>query len=511
MKNIIIYLFLCIVAYSCKDDSVLAENKGEQEGEKDTFRSNLPQPVFSLQPEFVDLYWKAWELAKGRIKYQDGIYQSPYMDENLWDDTIWIWDTEFMVLFCRYAPSIFPGIESLDNFYESILNKRSSTLKIQHPDNPPFFAWVEYEYYKMTGDKARLERVLEDEKFLQRHYDWFESLKRGTQLHFSHAWIALEKTSIGYKWGWVQNGMDNSPRGRGCKGDLMWMDALSQQALAALYISRLAKELGNGAVEAEFAGRYEEHKKLLNTLYWDEVDGFYYDISDADKSFVKVRTPAVYWAMLAELADERQAACLAEYASNPNEFGGSYPWPSVSYSDIDCNREIGDYWRGGVWLPLAYMATKALETYGYYDIAYTNSYNLLTNMYNTYKQFSPHTIWECYSPSAPLPCERQRGEARELVTPDFCGWSALGPISLFVENVLGFYDIDATKKLVKWRKQGGGEQGIRNLRFGKIVTDIVAKDDNVTVDSNFPYTLIVNGKGYDINAGSQSFGLSPLN
>ena len=412
-----------------------------------------------------------------------------------------------MVLFCRYAPTIFPGIESLDNFYESILNERPSALKIQHPDNPPFYAWVEYEYYKMTGDKMRLKRVLEDEKFLQRHYDWFESLKRGTQLHFSHAWIALEKSRVGYKWGWVQSGMDNSPRGRGCKGDLMWMDALSQQALSALYISRLAKELGDGSTEAEFAKRYEVHKKLLNQYYWDETDGFYYDLSDADNSFVKVRTPAVYWAMLAELADKMQAQRLAQYASNPEEFGGLYPWPSVSYSDKDCNREIGDYWRGGVWLPLAYMATKALETYGYYDVAYTNSYNLLTNMCNTYSQFTPHTIWECYSPSAPRPGERQRQNGRELVTPDFCGWSALGPISLFIENVLGFYDIDAANKLVKWRKQGGGEQGIRNLRFGKIITDIVAKDGSITVESNSSYTLIINEKEYSINAGSQSFKL----
>ena len=108
----------------------------------------LPQPVFSENPHFVDLYWKTWELAWGRVKYQEGVFQSPYMDENLWDDTIWIWDTEFMVLFCRYAPDIFPGIESLDNFYESILNKKSSSLRIQHPDNPPFYSWVEYEYYK---------------------------------------------------------------------------------------------------------------------------------------------------------------------------------------------------------------------------------------------------------------------------------------------------------------------------------------------------------------------------
>ena len=84
MKNIIIYLLLCIVGLSCKDDSLAAENNSKIEGEKDSFRASIPQPVFSAKPEFVDLYWKAWELAKGRVKHQDGIYQSPYMDENLW-------------------------------------------------------------------------------------------------------------------------------------------------------------------------------------------------------------------------------------------------------------------------------------------------------------------------------------------------------------------------------------------------------------------------------------------
>ena len=465
----------------------------------------LPQPVYSANPQFVDLYWKAWELAWGRVKYQDGVFQSPYMDENLWEDTIWIWDTEFMVLFCRYAPSVFPGIESLDNFYESILNKKSSSLRIQHPDNPPFYSWVEYEYYKMTGDKAHISKLINDDQFLQRHYEWFDNLKRGTKLHFKHAWIALEKKDKGYAWGWVQSGMDNTPRGRDRKCELLWMDAVSQQALSALYIQRLAKEVGNTKVAKEFGALYEQHKALLNEYYWDKQDGFYYDLSEEDLSFVKVRTPAVYWSMLAEIPSKEQAADLVKYATDPNEFGGKYPWPSVSRSDKDFNNEIGDYWRGGIWLPLAYMSTKALETYGYYDVAYANAYNLLSNMSETYRTFTPSTIWECYSPSAPRPSERQYKEKRELVAKDFCGWSALGPISMFIENVLGFYNIDAIKQLVEWNKRGAGEQGLRNLRFGNTVTDIIANDNMVNIKSNKPYTLMINGKKYKIKVGEQTF------
>lgn len=167
------------------------------------------------------------------------------MDEGLWDNSIWIWDTEFMVMFCRYAPHVFPGIESLNNFYETILNKQPTSLRVWHPDNPPFYSWIEHEYYKVTNDKEHLKNLMLNNKFPQRHYNWFEGLKRGTRLHFEHAEILLEKKDLGYLWGNVQSGMDNTPRGRDKRDNLLWMNALAQQATSALYISRLAKEVGD--------------------------------------------------------------------------------------------------------------------------------------------------------------------------------------------------------------------------------------------------------------------------
>lgn len=468
-------------------------------------KSLLPQPVYEANDGWVDLYWKAWELAWERVRYQEGIFQSPYMDENLQDDAIWIWDTEFMVLFCRYAPSVFPGIESLDNFYESILNGKSSSLRIHHPDNPPFFPWVEYEYYRMTGDKRRLKKVLLENRFLQRHYYWFDSLKRGHKMHFKHAWIALEKQDLGYKWGGIQSGMDNTPRGRSQKNEILWMDALAQQALAALYINRMAVELGEKDLAEEFIALYKEGKQILNKYYWNEEDGFYYDLLPVDTSYVKVRTPAVYWAMLAEIPSQKQAVRLARYANDSNEFGGKYPWPSVSRRDKEYNKEFGDYWKGAVWLPLAYMSTKALQKYGYYEIAYENSCKLLNQMYETYVACSPHTIWECYSPSTSSPAERIRKGGRVRVAPDFCGWSALGPISLFIESVLGFYRIDAVDKIVEWRKSGNFKQGIRNLRFGDIITDIIAVNGILEVKSNEAYTLVLNRQRYEVNKGNNFF------
>lgn len=112
--------------------------------------------------------------------------------------------------------------------------------------------------------------------------------------------------------------------------------------------------------------------------------------------------------------------------------------------------------------------------------------------------------------SAPRPSERQYKEKRELVAKDFCGWSALGPISMFIENVLGFYNIDANKGLVEWKKRGGGEQGLRNLHFGHTVTDIVANGNVATVKSNRPYTLMINKIKYRVKAGEQTITLNGL-
>ena len=92
---------------------------------------------------------------------------------------------------------------------------------------------------------------------------------------------------------------------------------------------------------------------------------------------------------------------------------------------------------------------------------------------------------------------------RKRVRPDFCGWSALGPISLFIENVLGFYETDASNGTVRWNLHQDCTHGIRNLRFGDVVTDIIYNADagHVEIMSNEPYKLFINDKVHKISQG----------
>lgn len=198
------------------------------------WRARLPRPVYDAQPEWIGFYDTAWELAHARIDEIPGLPASRYMDEAHASSLIWIWDTCLMAHFCKYCPDEFPGIESLENFYGVLLAATNAPLpkvkgnvwcgadcgkmldfRIHHPDNPPLFAWTEYVYALQTGDRARLERVYGEKRWLQRWYELFDAFDPAKPKPYgANARVALKRTADGYRWGGCPSGMDNTPRGR---------------------------------------------------------------------------------------------------------------------------------------------------------------------------------------------------------------------------------------------------------------------------------------------------------
>ncbi|MGV9206208.1 MAG: MGH1-like glycoside hydrolase domain-containing protein, partial [Promethearchaeia archaeon] len=444
-------------------------------------KSLIPNPIYPNQ-DFIHLYWKAWKLAWDHVLTKPAAPQSPYIDEALNENVIWIWDTCFMALYCRYAYRLFPSAESLNNFYFPLHEGVKSPLKIQHVDNPPLFAWVEYENFKVTGDLNRLYWLLVEKKFLQKHYEYIENCKRYHLKRAGRVCTFARKRKYGFQWKGVSSGMDNTPRGRDKSRKMLWLDLLAQQALSAKYILKIAKILGEGPIYSKYGTKYKEMRNLLNCYYWNEEVGIYYDIYRKNpRKQIKVKTPATYWPMLAEICSEEQAKQLAKKVEDPSYFGGVPPWPSVSRDDKDFNPQ-GEYWRGGVWLPIAYMGTKALEKYGYFNLAHRSVINLLTHMIKTYKTYEPHTIWEVYSPTEAKPATYKKN--KEVFRPEFCGWSALAPISLFIENILGIHEINARKKQIKWKIFQKERHGLQNLHFGDIETDLIYDNGKVSVRSD---------------------------
>ncbi len=506
-ENLRHFFYLCVVASLLLSTTVHAEKSME-------WKDQVPEPIFDKEPGYTNLYWTAWELAHEKVRAQRNLPRSPYMDEGFWDDTIWIWDTCFMALFCKYSPREFPGVESLNNFYVPLhgnaYEEGTYPLNIQHPDNPPLFAWVEYENFLFNGNEQHVKKLLTEQKYLQKHFEWFNEVEPGwsfksqAEHRKKSAPVKIRKVENGYYWGGVQSGMDNTPR----KRHGLWIDAISQQALSALYISRMAEKIGRADMAERWKTRYSELKNTINEFYWNEEDGIYYDLDPETMEHLKVKTPASFWPMLAEVPTPEQAERMVKHVQDPNTFGGKRPWPSVARSDPAYTEPDGKYWRGGIWLPIAYMGTKALEKYGYYKEADENAEKLLAQMFRTYRDYNPNTIWECYSPTRDAPGKHKDGN--RVVRPDFCGWSALGPIALFIENVLGFHVVNAVEKKIEWRLHQTARHGIRDLRFGDIVTDIVYDGKGeITIKSNAAYTLVINGESRRISEGTTTITIDP--
>lgn len=468
------------------------------------YRDFIPRLIVDDHPEWIELYDKAWELSSQKVKNQEGIPQSPYMDEGLWEDTIWIWDTCFMALFTKYAPEAFPGIDSLRNFYITlhVEPEKRKSLTIQHPDNPPLFAWAEYDTFKFTDDTQRIRKLLLEDRFLQKHYEWFQTVPyRKVYKNAPRRSAPIEKKTepFGFSWSGVTSGMDNTPRCRFAYSKYLWIDAISQQALSALYLEKLLRAVGGDSEADEWRQEYERLKTIINDRYWNQESGCYFDIHKKNGTSSKVLTPASFWPLMAEVADAEQASQMIRLLEDPDLLGGEIPIPSVARNDKDF-RATGDYWQGSLWLPTSYMTIKAIEKYGYFDLAADLARKTLNHMVATYKNYTPHSIWECYSPTTAAPGKNKdrRTDSRE----DFCGWSALGPISLLIENILGFYDVNAAEKTVRWRPNTEGRIGIENLRFGSVITDIVKEGNTVTVASNEPYTLEISGTPFKVRQGN---------
>lgn len=471
-------------------------------------RGALPEPVLDAEPALVELYWAAWELAYDHVVSRDGVPRSPYMDEGFDPDTIWVWDTCFMAHFCKYAPDLFPGVESFDNFYRPMYDGEPSSLRIHHPDNPPLFAWSEEEYVRHTGDLDRVRWLLRDKRYLQQHFEFMEHTPAGSRFPHSTIPTTVERVGRGYLWEGVCSGMDNTPRApiqgeHGTSGDILWFDVAAQQALSAKSIATLARLVGETALAQEYDAHHARLAALVND-FWCAEEGIYHDrFAQPPHDFHRVRTPAAYWPLLAGACDADQAAALAAALADPDCFGGDTPWPSVARDDPEF-RPDGMYWRGGVWVPAAYMSARALADHGHPDLAHQASLTLIRQMARTWAEYEPATIWEAYSPTRPAPATAK--DDRTVVRPDFCGWSALAPIAMLIEHVLGLR-VDALTRTVHYRPHLPGRHGIRNLRCGDTRLTLVAEGGHLTVTTDGPLTLALPDRTVPLTPGPHTLPL----
>ena len=436
----------------------------------------LPEPVLEGHQEWIDLYYKAWELAYTNVEYVQKEGWKPMLTCMPGVGITWQWDSCIMTFITNYANGTLNAFNNLDNLYR--LRRESDgfmsmAYRIRTEDeaypgriNPPLMAWAEWEAYLISGDSSRFERVL---PALEGCYSFIENnRRRGCGLY----WFEDSGSS----------GMDNSPRSgypaNDLKGsDVCHIDLGCQQALSAKCMSNMFRVLGN-AEKAEFYAA--EHKRicdLINRFHWSEKAGFYFDFfargenPDAKVKLINTKTGAAFWALLCGAATGKRKEAMIAHLFNPDEFYTKVPFPALSKDDLnyDCT---GGYWLGGVWAPTNFAAIRGLHENGNQDLAREAAIRYLDAVTKVNQDPAFGSIWEVYAPEAYRPATTEAGH---FVREDFVGWSGIPPITMLIENIIGL-NFNAEENTVIFRLIPGQRGGLRNMKFNGALVSVVCTE-----------------------------------
>ncbi len=452
----------------------------------------LPQPVYDEHPEWVALYWKAWETAFRNFHEPapgSGLV-SQFIDA-AFNENIFLWDSCFMTMFCDVAHPLVPGISTLDNFYASqndtgeisreinrdtgadfapwqntenltlfsrwgyTLPRNRKAVPVMYVGRPapsppprltldglnhPLLAWSELEHFRWTADRERLAMVWQP--LLQFYRALQKYLRQGNGLYMTD---------------WAS--MDNSPRNERLSGGGTGVDISAEMVLFARQLAEIAVILGTPAEASPLLAEADELSRIINALMWSEKDRFYFDLTK-DGTRVPVRTVAAYWTLLAGIASESQARDLVQELRNPRTFGRANPVPTCAANERGYKR-YGGYWRGAVWAPTNTMVIRGLEKYGFGDLAAEIAVKHIGLVSDVYA--STGTIWENYAPDSARPGRIFRWMP---VRRDFVGWSGIGPILYLLEYAIGLR-ASAPENLLTWSIASDRRCGCESYRFAR--------------------------------------------
>jgi putative isomerase len=376
-----------------------------------------------ITDEFLGQHWKKM------VRQPIGNLKRPYVVPGVYE-ALWDWDSFFIA--CAMPEESLPyGQGSILNLLDGVradgrppkmASPSGAYLYDAHPY--PLHAQFCYLIAERMGDFDWVDAVWEK---LLKVGDWYEreTVVRGGY----HVWLGLHG-----------NGIDNNPAvyGRPPKSsagvDLACWHYRDLRAMAAL-----ANKL-NKPGAAEFGHRAETLGQLVRSRYWDQMDGFFYNIDCLTdqretalqevtwETFLKFRNWASFFPLWARLATPDQATALRNRMMDATEFLAPAGLRSHSARDpIYHNTATGNpsNWQGPVWGLSTFLTAYCLNHYGYREDAVELASRLL-------KVFAADIetnvcLHEFYHGDTSQP----------LINPGFLSWNllALGVMNNLQENL----------------------------------------------------------------------------
>lgn len=204
-------------------------------------------------------------------------------------------------------------------------------------------------------------------------YEWLREKDYGKLQKYLDRWFAYDADHNGLPtWNSSDaSGMDNQ-LSRSGNFDSYFDEGVD----LACYLLRelqamaiISGELGKTKEQTEYELHAKRLTKLINDVFWDEKDGFYYDRNEKTGKQIRVKSVAGFFPLWAGVATpERAHRLVREHLLNQNEFWLRYPVATYAKTEPDfyegttkgeCN------WRGNTWIPANYMIFHGLMDYGF--------------------------------------------------------------------------------------------------------------------------------------------------
>ena len=228
------------------------------------WRASVPIVHIPRHPLWIDAYQGAWDLLEPWAA-QPGALRRP--------------EAAAIMHYARYAFAALPLHDWLDQQFDARLS--------------PLHAWSEWSLYQVTGDTARLARVLP--ALLEQYFAKLRDLRRrvgltpGPRRGVRRRGGSSRLAGGLYYHAEGECDMDQSPR-----APYGWIDLSAQQAMAAELCARMARAVGAGAEAEACEAEWRGLRALIEQRCWDDSSQFYTDCGPNGET-QPVKTVAGLW------------------------------------------------------------------------------------------------------------------------------------------------------------------------------------------------------------------------
>lgn len=442
------------------------------------WRAGTPEPILEESPEFVQLYWKAWENLQHWVFEE----QSPGPFPNRFiapQQRIGFDETLSIALYARWAWRANPIAETLE-FALSLSDANGeapTAVSIEsgsrggEAKGPPLTGMALWRLYEISGQTDHLRMMFAN------------ALRRSSFLRSKYSVVPVEakpptddprQTKLPKPLRQVPAGWSDVPD-HDPTGLVLSAEAVGLCLQDTVFLHRCASGLKLRESERALSSLIKTDLNDWENL-WSPDLGSYVGFDDSKHPIERPSLPAL-WGLLGAKSDPQRSKRALSILFDPALFGTPMFWPTIPKPDPSYRRDRG------VYALHQYLTLRCLLDSGERSGAGSAAERMLRTMLRT--AGDELKLFNAYGPETRAPAPGAQMDSVDA------GLIAIGAL---IEAILGF-EVRASEREVIWNLYRTDRHGLLRLRFGDNVVSLVAsarevgKTPLIEVECEKPFKL----------------------